>query len=66
MLIYDHTTNTAKNISNPLDPNCYAYGAIHHLGPFPHHRGLLLILPSKIFGVSENFTEGVVGGRSVS
>lgn len=65
LLIYDHTTNTAKNISDPDDSSCYTYGAVHHIGPFPDHRGLLLILPSKIYGCSENFTEGVKGGRNV-
>ena len=65
LLIYDHTTNTAKNISDLQDPSSYTYGAIHHIGPFSDHPGLLLILPSKIYGSSENFTEAVKGGRNV-
>ena len=66
MVIYDHTTHTVRNISDPLDPNCYTHGVVHHLGPFDSHPGLLLILPSKTYGVGENFTEGVPGhGKDV-
>ena len=62
MVIYDHTTNTARNIQDPLDPNCYTHGVMHHLGPFKNHKGLLLILPSKIYGEGEKFTEDSTGG----
>ena len=65
MVLYDHATNTAQNVSDPLDPNAYTHGIVRHLGPFPGHKGLLLVLPSKIFGVGENFTEYGSGGKSV-
>ena len=55
----------ATNITDQTDPHGYAHGAVSYLEPYPDHPGLLLILPSRIFAPSENFTEGVSGGQSV-
>ena len=65
LVTYDHTTNTATNITDPNDIHGYAHGAVRYLGPYEDHPGLLLILPSRIFQPSENFTEGIKGGQSV-
>lgn len=68
MVIYDHTTNTAKNISDPEDFG-YTHARMHHLGPFddpkPKHKGLLLILPGKKYNLSDTFEENISGGLSV-
>ena len=58
MIIYDHSTNTAQNITNPQDYDGYAHVAMHQLGPFGDHKGLLLVLPSFQNPLSKNFTEG--------
>lgn len=68
LVIYDHSTNTAQNISEPHG-NGYTHAVMHHLGPFdnpkPKHKGLLLILPGKQYNLSENFQEDLDGGKSV-
>ena len=68
LVIYDHSTNTAQNISDPEDLG-YTHARMHHLGPFddpkPKHKGLLLILPGKKYNLSDSFEENVSGGESV-
>ena len=56
MIIYDHSTNTAQNITNPQDHDGYAHVDMHHLGPIEDHKGLLLVLPSYKYPLSKNFT----------
>ena len=68
MIIYDHSTNKAQNISDPNGLG-YTHSVMHHLGPFtdpkPEHKGLLLILPGKQYKLSENYVENVSGGENV-
>ena len=64
MTIYDHTKNTAQNISDPADFG-YTHARMHHLGPFDDHKGLLLILPGKKYNLSDYFEENFWGGESV-
>ena len=63
---YDHTTNTAENISDSTDYG-YSHAVMHHLGPFDSpkrkHKGLLLILPGKFYNLSDNLNDQL--GESV-
>ena len=66
MVIYDHSTNTAQNISDPADNLGYTHARLHYLGPFGDHKGLLLILPGKRYVLSDYFGEVVSEGENVS
>lgn len=65
MVIYDHTNNQAQNITEELDTHGYTHAVMHHLGPFKDHNGFLLILPAKMYGLSENFTDNLLTGGQI-
>ena len=65
LVTYDHTTNTATNITDPTDPHGYTHGTVEYLGPYQDHPGLLLILPSRRYAPFENFTDRIFGGENV-
>jgi len=66
MVIYDHSTNKAHNISQPGQLG-YTHGALHHIGPFGDHKGLLLVLMAREYPLNLNFVENdPAGGKIVS
>ena len=70
MVLYDHGTNKAHNISQPVATAGqlgYTHGALHHIGPFGNHKGLLLVLMAKEYPLNLNFVENdPTHGKSVS
>ena len=68
LVVYDHSTNTARNISDSHDYG-YTHAVMHHLGPFDSpkhkHKGLLLVLPGKQYILSDNFIENDPVGQPV-
>jgi len=66
MVLYDHTTNTAHNTSQDNEIG-YVHGALHHIGPFKDHKGLLLALMAKKYPLSLSFIDyNSTQGKSVS
>jgi len=66
MVLYDHNTNTAQNISqnNQLG---YAHGALHHIRPSQNHKGLLLTLMAKEYPLNQSLIDyDPTYGKSVS
>lgn len=61
MIIIDHTTNKIVNITDKLDQSGYTHGALHLIGPFKNHKGLLLVLMAKEYPLDLDFQENVPG-----
>ena len=66
MVLYDHSTDKALNISQPGQLG-YTHGALHNIGPFGDRKGLLLVLMAKEYPLNLNFVENdPLDGKSVS
>jgi hypothetical protein len=58
MLVYNHKSNTMRNITDPNDPLGYWHGSLTHV-PLGN-KGMIIVLMAEAQTVGVNFTESAI------